>query len=114
MDQNDSYNVQFLTDALNDMTEIIASFIMLGSKQGAKRIQKKFNKAVEQIQTFPYSGIKVHDDKLAKMGFRMIVVEKYLMFYKVFDNDKTVVFYHVLNGKRDYPSLMQYLSDESE
>ena len=114
MEQNDDYSIQFLTDALNDMTEIIASFVMLGSKQGAKRIQKKFNKAAGQIRSFPYSGIKVPDDKLAKMGFRMVIVEKYLMFYKVFDNEKTAVFYRVFNGKRDYPSLMRYLSDESE
>ena len=32
----------------------------------------------------------------------------------VFDNEKTIVFYRVFNGKRDYPSLMRYLSDESE
>lgn len=109
MGQNRNYTVQFLPDALNDMTEIISSFVMLGSKQGAKRIQSKFNKAAEQIQIFPFSGITVPDKRLEKMGFRIIVVEKYLMFYKVFDEENQIIFYRILNGKRNYPSLLHSL-----
>ena len=41
MAQSNSYKVEFLADALNDMTEIISSFVMLGSKQGAVRIDRK-------------------------------------------------------------------------
>lgn len=36
----------------------------------------------------------------------MIVIEKYLMFYKVFDEEGKVIVYHVLNGSNDYPTLM--------
>ena len=41
MDTTDEYTIEFLPAALNDMTEIISSFVMLGSKQGAVRIKKK-------------------------------------------------------------------------
>ena len=91
------------------MTEIISSFVMLGSKQGAIRIKNKMNKAAEQILMFPFSGISVPDPKLSKLGFRMIVVEKYLMFYKVFEDEKKITFYRVLNGKTNYPALMNRL-----
>lgn len=106
MDTANEYTVGFLPAALNDMTEIISSFVMLGSRQGAIRIQKKMNKAAEQVRIFPYSGMSVPDFKLSKLGFRMIVVEKYLMFYKVFEEEKKVLFYHVLNGKTNYPTLL--------
>lgn len=106
MEENELYTAKFLSDALNDMTEIISAFVMLGSKQGASRIQKKFTKAAEQIQIFPYSGIAVPDKKLAEAGFRMIIAEDYLMFYKVFADERKVIFYRVLNGKRNYPTLM--------
>ena len=109
MEQTDKYTLEFLPDALNDMTEIISSFVMLGSKQGAVRIKDKMNKAAEQILMFPYSGISVPDLKLSKLGFRMILVEKYLMFYKVFEDEQKIIFYHVLNGKTNYPSLMYKL-----
>lgn len=103
------YTLDFLPTALNDMTEIISSFVMLGSKQGAIRIKNKMNKAAEQILMFPFSGISVPDPKLSKLGFRMIVVEKYLMFYKVFEDEKKITFYRVLNGKTNYPALMNRL-----
>ncbi len=109
MEQNRSYTVQFLLNALNDMTEIISSFVMLGSKQGAKRIQNKFNKAFNQIQIFPFSGITIPDKRLGKIAFRMVVVEKYLMFYKVFEEENQIIIYRILNGKRNYPSLLHSL-----
>ena len=106
MDDNKEYTLEFLPTALQDMTEVVSTFIMLGSKQGAVRIKDKFNQSADQIRRFPYSGISVPDEKLAKFGFRMIVIEKYLMFYKVFDDEGKVIVYHVLNGSHDYPTLM--------
>ena len=114
MDDNKTYSQEFLPTALQDMTEIISSFVMLGSKQGAVRIKEKFNKAASQIQLFPYSGIAVPEEKLAKFGFRMIVIEKYLMFYKVFEDESKVIVYHILNGIRDYPTFMNRLYQQGE
>lgn len=109
MEVINEYTIEFLPAALNDMTEIISSFVMLGSKQGAIRIKDKLNKAAKQIRLYPYSGMSVPDPKLSKSGFRMIVAEKYLMFYKVFEEDKKITFYRVLNGKTNYPTLMHRL-----
>lgn len=109
METADKYTVEFLPTALNDMTEIISSFVMLGSKQGAVRIKDKMNSAAEQIMHFPYSGITVPEPKMSKVDFRMVVVEKYLMFYKIFEDEKRVIFYRVLNGRTNYPTLMQRL-----
>lgn len=109
METANAYTLEFLPDALNDMTEIISSFLMFDSKKGAIRIKDKMTKAAEQILYFPYSGVAVLDPKLAKLGFRMIVVEKYLMFYKVFEDEKKIIFYRVLNGKTNYPTLMYKL-----
>lgn len=109
METADKYTVEFLPTALNDMTEIISSFVMLGSKQGAVRIKDKMNSAAEQIMHFPYSGITVPEPKMSKVDFRMVIVEKYLMFYKIFEDEKRVIFYRVLNGRANYPTLMQRL-----
>ena len=80
---------------------------MLGNKNGAIRIKNNMNKAAEQIQFMPYSGVIVPDNRMAKAGFRMIVIEKYLMFYKIFEESKTVMLYRVINGKTNYPSLFE-------
>lgn len=112
MELNENYSVKFLPAALNDMSEIISSFAMLGSKQGAQRIRSKMIKASEQIGAHPYSGVTVPYDKLAKAGYRMIVVENYLMFYRVFDETRQVIFYRVVNGKRNYPMLFTQLHND--
>lgn len=109
MESDNNYTLEFLPAALNDMTEIVSSFVMLDSKQGAMRIKTKMTKAAEQILTLPYSGVTVPDPKLSKLGFRMIIVEKYLMFYKIFEDEKKILFYRVLNGKTNYPNLMNKL-----
>lgn len=105
----DEYTLEFLPAALNDITEIVSSFVMLGSRQGAIRIRDKINKAAGQILRFPCSGVTVPDTKMAKMGFRMMIVEKYLMFYKIFEDEKKITVYRILNGRRNYPTLMNRL-----
>ena len=114
MKLNEIYQVEFLNDALQDMTEIISSFSMMGSKNGAVRINNKINKATQRIALFPYSGITVNDNQLAKWGFRMIIIEKYLMFYRVFEDEKKVVFYRVLNGTSNYLAILKRLKFDFE
>lgn len=113
MEQNNPFSLEYLPYALNDMTEIISSYIMFGIKQGAIKVKDSFNKAAQQISAFPYSGIAIPDDKLAKFNFRMIIVGKYLMFYRVFENEHKVIFYRVLNGKRNYPTLLSRFMQEA-
>ena len=106
MESNKTFQIEFLSSALNDITEIISAFIMLGSKNGAIHMKDKINKAAQQLSVFPFSGVTVPDDKLARSGYRMIIIEKYLMFYRIFEDDKKVIIYRVLNGKINYPTLL--------
>lgn len=106
------YSLEFLPVALNDMSEIVSMFLMFESKNGAARIKSKLLKAAERIRSYPYSGVTVPDKKMAKTGFRMVVIEKYLMFYRVFEDEKNVVVYRVVNGKTNYPALMNWHYDE--
>lgn len=114
MGSDKKYHIDFLPAALNDMTEIIAAFAMLGSKNGAVRMKNKMNRAALQISSFPYSGVIVPDDKLAKNGYQMIIVEKHIMFYRIFEDEQKVLFYRVLNGTRNYQSLLRKLNSEAE
>ena len=112
MESNETFQIEFLSSALNDITEIISAFIMLGSKNGAIRMKEKINKAAQQLSVFPFSGVTVPDDKLARSGYRMIIIEKYLMFYRIFEDDKKVIIYRVLNGKINYPTLLNRMESD--
>lgn len=103
------YSLSYLPAAERDIAEIVSTFMMLGSKNGALRIRSKIKKAAEQIQFMPYIGAAVPDSRLSKAGFRMYIVEKYLMLYKIFEDNKQVLIYRIINGKTDYPTLMNSL-----
>ena len=111
MSTENNYSIEILLAAMNDMTEIVSSFIMLGSKKGALRIKDKMNNAVMQASQFPYSGVTVPEPSLR--NYRMMIVEDYLMFYRIFDNENKIVFYRVLNGKLNYSQLLNRLRSEN-
>ncbi len=112
MESNETFQIEFLSSALNDITEIISAFIMLGSKNGAIRMKDKINKAAQQLSVFPFSGVTVPDDKLARSGYRMIIIEKHLMFYRIFEDNKKVIIYRVFNGKINYPTLLNRMESD--
>lgn len=112
MEVPNEYSLEFLPMALNDITEIVSSFLMFENKQGAIRIKEHILKAAEQIQLFPYSGIVIQDEIFAKIDFRVIVVEKYLLFYKIFEVEKKVTVYRILNGKRDFATMIKMLTKQ--
>jgi hypothetical protein len=69
--------------------------------------------AAERIERHSYSGVAVPDKKLAGDGYRMVVIENYLMFYKAFEDKRRITVYRFINGKRDYPSLFRSLHETS-
>lgn len=96
------YDVRFLKDALEDLEEIIL-YIAQDSKSAALKMHDLIIEKANDLSTFPKRGRLVPDKKIADMGFRMIVVERYLIFYKISHN--TVYIHRVLHGSRNYPTL---------
>ena len=108
---NENYRVEYLPIAVQDMNEIISSFLMMGSRNGAIRIKDKIKQAAERLGTFPRMAVTVPDEALAWIGYKMAVIEDYLMFYRIFDDDKKVIIYRILNGKMDYPSILNRITE---
>ncbi|NMB28091.1 MAG: type II toxin-antitoxin system RelE/ParE family toxin, partial [Tissierellia bacterium] len=43
---------------------------------------------------------------LKKQGYRVVIVEKHLIFYKVNEEKKTVIIYAIVDGRREYQNLI--------
>lgn len=41
-----------------------------------------------------------------KQGYRVIIVERHLVFYKINDVDKLVIIYAIVDGRREYLNLI--------
>ncbi len=107
MEQNEQYSVIVLQSAKDDLLGIISYFTALGSKKGAQRIRLKFSKGVEQLRFFPYSAPVIPDPSLDKLGFRMLFIENYLILHKVFDDEKKVLIYRVIDGRQNYYTTLK-------
>ncbi|EGW37666.1 plasmid stabilization system family protein [Desulfosporosinus sp. OT] len=67
-------------------------------------IDKIINK-IDTLAELPFIGKIVQDNELAKQEYRMLIIDSYIIFYKVIDDE--VVVYRVLHGMRDYPDLLK-------
>lgn len=105
MEQNKIYTLEIMDEAYSDLVQIITTYSIY-SKKGAQRLRDKFATAVQQIKQFPYSGGIAKNPNLTDLDFRMLIIEKYLLFYKVFENNDTIVIHRIFNGKTDYQSLL--------
>lgn len=100
----ENYKVTFLQSALDDLEEIIL-YIASDSKKNALLMNDKLVATANKLAVFPMMGILVPDEKIARMGFRMLPIDNYLLFYKIYEEDKEVTILRVIHGMRDYPNL---------
>lgn len=96
------FEVRFLQSALEDLEDIVL-YIASDSKKEAYKMRELIIQKATDLETFPKRGRYVPDKKIEQMGYRMLTVGKYVLFYKV---DKSMVYIHrILHGARNYPQL---------
>ena len=63
---------------------------------------ERLDNEIGKLSEFPYMGSVLSEDDytLIQHGYRFIVVNPYLVFYRVINN--TVIIYRVLHMRRDY------------
>ena len=105
---NKQYSVEFTPIAMSDLEEIyIYIATQLYNERSASGIIDKIKDRIKQLETFPLSGAMVQDNVWPCKGYRMLVIEKYLVFYKVDEDEKLVIIVRVLCGLRNYPEVIE-------
>ncbi len=66
----------------------------------------KIETAINRLQEFPESGSTPKYSILRKQGFRVIIVERHLVFYKYIKEVNTVIIYAIMDGRREYRNLI--------
>jgi plasmid stabilization system protein ParE len=98
----EKYKVIVLQPALDDLEEIVL-YIAKDSKASALKMHDKIVDSVNRLETFPKLGTLVPDRKMSESGLRFFVIDKYLLFYKIYDGEINIL--RILRGARDYPKL---------
>ena len=96
------YIVRLLRSAEDDLNEII-TYIAADRPSAAEKLASKIEKNLELLSMHLFAGRIPKEEDLARMGYRYLVVENYLIFYII--EQKTVYVHRILHGARDYLSL---------
>jgi addiction module toxin, RelE/StbE family len=94
--------VKYSPAAVDDMDEIF-SYISQHNVYAAENMLEKLNSSILGLADFPNAGSVLSEDEysLIQRGYRFIVVNPYLIFYRIMNGD-TVVIHRILHGRRDY------------
>jgi toxin ParE1/3/4 len=66
----------------------------------------KIESAINQLQRFPKLGSLPRYSILKKQDYRVLVVERHLVFYRINEADKLVIIYAIVDGRREYLNLI--------
>lgn len=101
------YNI-IRTDKLEEQLREIIFYIAddSGSIDIALNYLNKIEKAIKRLEDFPMSGSIPRYSILRKQGYRVLIVERHLIFYKINEDKKEVIIYVIVDGRREYKNLI--------
>ena len=96
------------TDKAEDQLRDIIYYIAddSGSVDTALKYLDKIEESINRLKEFPNSGSIPRYSILKKQGYRVVIVERHLIFYKVSEKNKTVIVYAIVDGRREYQNLI--------
>ncbi|MDR3586434.1 MAG: type II toxin-antitoxin system RelE/ParE family toxin [Desulfosporosinus sp.] len=98
------YKITILQIAREDIVEIFF-YIAADNPKSALEMTDKITDKIDTLAELPLIGKIVPDNELAKQEYRMLIIDSYIVFYKIIADE--VVVYRVLHGMRDYPNLLK-------
>lgn len=94
--------VVYLPSAQNDLLEAL-EYIRKDSPSAAEAWLERVDKTLNRLGSFPFFGSAPKDRRLARLGYRMVVIGEHLAFYAV--RPRSVEIRRVVHGRRRYSFL---------
>jgi plasmid stabilization system protein ParE len=93
----DKYVIRYLPVAVDDLLSIY-DWIADDSPARAVSFTEKLDKRINSLLTHPYLGRIPKDEKLRAFGYRVLVIESYLIFYSI--REHIIEIHRVIHGSR--------------
>jgi toxin ParE1/3/4 len=93
-------------------TGIRKIILYLAQSFGNETALEKLDQMEEKILALaedPYLGVEPRYPVLKRQGYRILILEKDLVFYKVHEAEKEVVIYAVVDQRQDYLNIIRGL-----
>ncbi|MCK9218263.1 MAG: type II toxin-antitoxin system RelE/ParE family toxin [Firmicutes bacterium] len=101
------YNI-IRTDKAEDQLRDIIFYIAddSGSVNIALKYLDKIEESINRLKEFPSSGSIPRYSIIRKQDYKVVIVEKHLIFYKANEKKKEVIIYAIVDGRREYKNLI--------
>jgi len=97
------YALRYLPIAVDDLVSIF-DWIAGGSPANAADFIKKLDDRIHHLQAHPFLGRIPRDDRLKDSGYRVLVIESYLVFYLI--RGKIIEIHRVIHGSRNLNEIL--------
>ena len=96
------------TDKANDQLYSIVQYIAedSGSVDVALNYLDKMETEIGKLKTTPHMGSYPRYSTLKRQGYRVLIVHRHLVFYKVDDDKRQVIIYAILDSRQQYLNLI--------
>jgi plasmid stabilization system protein ParE len=91
------YHLRYLPIAVEDLTAIF-KWIAADSPNRAAAFIGKIDKRIGNLEIHPFSGSIPRNEKLKDLGYRVMILDHYLVFYIV--RDQIIEIHRVVHGAR--------------
>ena len=99
------YSIYYLPIARKDLMDII-EYIQEDNPNAALKFLDQIENTISKLENFPYMGTTPKDTLLQFKGYRILVIQRYLVFYVVKENTLEVEIRRIIHGKRKYDFLL--------
>ncbi len=96
------YEIRYLSIAEQDIAEIF-EYIKKDNPTAAGSQLKNFDECISSLAYSPRMGVIPNDSRLQKLGYRILIIDRYLVFYII--KNKTVQIHRIIHGARRYGFL---------
>lgn len=97
------YKIRYLRTAEEDLKDIF-DYLVRDKPAAASSTLDQFDHSVSHLARNPGPGIVPKDDRLRNLGYRMLIVGDYLVFYVV--KSKMVQIRRIIHGARNYQFVL--------
>ena len=97
------YLIDITQVAEQDLGEIV-EYIALDNPSAALKFMDEIEEKILPLEDFPLMGATPKNRRLARKGYKILIMSDYLIFYIV--HGETVEIRRILSGKRYYAALL--------
>ncbi len=98
------YRISITEAAEQDLIEIV-EYIAADNAIAALKLANRIHENIIRLEDFPKIGVVPKNRRLERRGYRMLIIDIYLVFYVIIDNEMVEI-RRIISCKRDYEFLL--------